>query len=336
MTTEKDFLPGVSVDTGTMNIVSARRTVNKKVIYRRIRDAFIDLPPENKRLLKLSKTSYAEFDDKLLVIGDEALETANLFNREARRPLSRGMIASGEIDAQQVIALMLKQILGETKTEKEHCCYSIPAPALDIQNSDTTYHSAILKKILTELGYDAKPHNEAQAIIFSECAEEKFSGIGISYGAGMTNVCLSYNAMSALEFSLGKGGDWCDTSAAQAVNTTAAKICSLKESGIDVSNPTSREAEAISLFIQNLIDYSINGIIQHFEKIKNKIYVKTAIPIVVSGGTSLATGFLKKFEERFEIQRKRFPVEILGIRAAKDPMTAVATGLLLIAQMDGD
>lgn len=329
---ESKFKPGVGVDCGTMNFVAARKA-GENIGIQRIRDAFLDLPLEHKRMLKLSETSYVEMDGRLLVIGDQALETANLFNREARRPLSRGMIAPGEIDAQQVIALMLKQVLGNGKPG-ERCCFSVPAPALDIPGSDTTYHAAILNKILDELGYDAKPHNEGQAIIFSECAKENFSGIGISFGSGMTNICLSYNAMSALEFSFGRGGDWIDEGAAKAVNTTAAKICAIKESGVDISKPETRETEAIALFVQTLIDYSIENIIKHFHKISNEVQIPKPIPIIISGGTSLAGGFLEKFKERFEKFKGKFPIEISDIRAAKDPMTSVATGLLLLAQMD--
>jgi hypothetical protein len=34
--------------------------------------------------------------------------------------------------------------------------------------------------------------------------------------------------------------------------------------------------------------------------------------------------------------RKNFPVEISDIRVAKDPITSVATGLLLMSTMDDD
>jgi hypothetical protein len=324
---------GVGLDCGTMNFVAARRQ-DKKVVYSRVRDAFLDLPLETKRMLKISQTDYVEMDGKLLVIGDKALETANLFNREARRPMSGGVIAAGEIDAQSVIALMMKQILGEPKTPKEKCCYSVPAPAVDVPGSDVTYHKAILGKVLQELGYTAEATNEALAIVFADCKNEQFSGLGISYGSGMTNVCLAYNAMSALEFSLGKGGDWIDNGAARAVNSTGAKMCAIKEGGIDITKPKTREEEAISLFVQTLIDYTIDAFSKRFAQAKNELLLPKPIPIVVSGGTSLAGGFLDKFKERFELHRAKFPVQISEVRAAIDPMTAVATGLLMLSQMD--
>lgn len=324
---------GVGLDVGTMNLVAARR-VSQSVQTTRIRDAFLDLEPSHKKMLKLSGTSFVELGDRLLVIGDEALTCANLFNRDARRPMAGGIMNAGETDAQQVIALMLKQILGAPVKEGEKCCYSVPAAALDVVGSDVTYHTAVLNKILSELGYSGEPVNEAQAIVFSECSAEQFSGIGVSYGSGMTNVCLSFNAMSALEFSVGKGGDWVDDGAAKAMNTTRGKMCALKESGVDIAKPDGREQEAIGFYVQNLIEYSIKGIIDHFHKVKTEIMVPKPIPIVVSGGTSLAIGFMDIFNKTFEKYRAKFPVAVSEVRHARDPMTAVATGLLVMASMD--
>jgi hypothetical protein len=285
-------------------------------------------------MLRLSKTSYIEYDNKLLVIGDAAISTANLFNKEARRPMADGLMSAGELDAQGVIAVMMKHLLGDPRCDSELCCYSIPAPALDIPKSDIIYHKAILGKILKELGYKPQAVNESLAIIYSECADDNFSGLAISFGAGMTNICLAYNAMSALEFSLARGGDSVDAGAAKAVGTTAAKICMIKETGIDISAPKGREEEAIALYLQALIDYSIDNIIKHFYKIKNEILIPKPIPLIISGGTSLAGGFIEKFKERFNIYKDRFPVAISEINGAKDPMTAVATGLLLYAQLE--
>lgn len=334
---ENKQIYGVGADIGTGNIVSARLNESgKKVSTKRVRDAFIDLPRDAKRMLKMANTAYVELDDHLFVIGDDALNTANLFNREARRPLSGGMISSGELDAQQIISLMIKQVVGEPRISNEKCCYSVPASAIDVPNSDVLYHSAILGKIFKELGFDSEAVNEALAIIFSECGKENFSGVGISYGAGMTNVCLASNSMSALEFSIGRGGDWIDIGAAKAVGTTAAKICAIKETGVDLMSPKNREEEAIVLFVQTLIDYTIESIIKQFVKVKSEILVPKPIPLIISGGTSLALGFLDKFKERFEKFRSKFPVQISEIRPASDPMTAVATGLLIYAQTADD
>lgn len=327
--------PGVSLDAGTMNFVAARKS-GKNIQTTRVRDAFLDLPPENKRMLKMAGTSFVELNNRLVVIGDAALETANFLNQDARRPMAGGVVAPGELDAQQIIALIMKEVLGSPLVANEKCCYSVPAAAIDVPNSDVGYHSRVLGKVLTELGYAPEAANEALAVVFSECASEQFSGIGISYGSGMTNVCLGFNAMSACEFSLGRGGDWVDSLSAKSVGTTAAKICAIKESGIDITAPVGREQEAIAFHIQALIDYTIDNIISTFASKKTQLHISRPIPIVVSGGTSMAKGFLDMFKKQFELKKAAFPVQISEIRPAKDPMTAVAQGLLLLAQMDDD
>ena len=94
--------PGVGADIGTMNIVSARKTL-KGVETRRIRDAFLELPVEAKKMLKLTGVGYVERPNEILILGDAALETANIFGREARRPLASGMISSREGDALEIL-----------------------------------------------------------------------------------------------------------------------------------------------------------------------------------------------------------------------------------------
>src|SRR3990172_1052644 len=116
------YNPGVGCDCGTMNLVSARQTGDgTQVETKRIRDAFLDLDPEAKKTLRLSKVDYVEKDGNLIVLGDSALNMANLFKREVRRPLSRGVISAGELEAQQILSLLIQHVLGEPVAEKEHC-----------------------------------------------------------------------------------------------------------------------------------------------------------------------------------------------------------------------
>ena len=56
--------------------------------------------------------------------------------------------------------------------------------------------------------------------------------------------------------------------------------------------------------------------------------------MVVSGGTSLAGGFMEFFEKVFEKKRKRFPIEVSEIRHAKEPLNAVSYGMLVQAMQE--
>lgn len=324
---------GVGLDMGTMNIVAARRT-KEGVITNRIRDAFLDLPDEHRKMLKLSGVNYVQTDDGLVIVGDAAYDMANMFSREVRRPLQSGLIAAGEIDALEILGILVKHVLGEPKSDNEVCYISVPAAPVDDPDRDVVYHRGILERIVTECGYKAYPSNEALAIIYSECAKDGFSGIAFSFGSGMTNVALAMGTIEGLSFSVARGGDWIDHGAAKSTGSTQARMCTLKEKGLNLMHPEGREQEALTVYYKSLIDYAIDNVASEFMKIKGKFSLPKEIPIIVSGGTSKAGGFLQFFTEVFEEKRKKFPIDISEIRAAKEPLDAVARGLLVQAMQE--
>lgn len=326
---------GVGLDAGTMNLVSARRS-SEGVITNRIRDAFLVMPLKNKKVLKLSGINFVEREDELIIVGDAAYEMANMFGHEVRRPLQAGLISSGEMDALEILGILMKRVLGEPKTEKEYCYFSVPAAPVDDLGRDIVYHQGVLERILVECGFQPVACNEAMAIIFAECAQDRFSGLGISFGSGMSNVALAINTVEGLTFSVARGGDWIDHGAARSVGSTQARMCSLKEEGIDLLNPKNREEEALAVYYKNLIEYVLDNIARQFDLIRSKFALNTEIPIVLSGGTSKAGGFEEFFKQVFETKRRKFPIKISEIRKAKEPLNAVARGLLVQAVQEYD
>jgi len=325
--------PGLGLDIGTMNIVSARK-VETKTVTITVRDALLDLEADAKRSLRMSGVDYIrkEGSDDIIVIGEGAMTMANLFKREARRPLSRGVISAGELDAQWILSQLIRRVVGVPRTAKEFCFYSVPAEPVDNPGQDIVYHTEVFRKILDEHGYIGQPTNEAMAIIFSQCAEEKFSGLSASFGSGMVNVALAYQASSGLEFSLSRAGDWIDQQAARAIGKTASQMCAIKERGFDLRKPEGREQGALAMYYRNVIEYCLKSIASEFKRVANNVDLPEAVPFVVSGGTSKPGGFMELFEEEFEKQRRKFPIQISEIRHATNPLTAVAEGLLVLAQ----
>ena len=322
--------PGIGLDMGTMNVVSARRTKDG-VEANRIRDAFLVLPREHRKMLRLSGVNHIEKGDDMLIIGDAAYEFANMFGSEVRRPLSSGLIASGEIDALEILGILVRHVVKEPTRKNEVCYFSVPAAPVDDPTRDVVYHRGVLQRIVEECGYRAIPANEAMAIIYSECAKEQFSGLAMSFGSGMQNVALAINTMEGLSFSTTKSGDWIDAGAAKSVGSTQARICAIKEKGIDLIAPKTREEEALAVYYKSAIEYGLDHVVREFDKIRTKFHLSKAIPIIVSGGTSKAGNFLPFFQKVFEERKSRFPFEVSEIRGAKEPLDAVARGLLIQA-----
>jgi hypothetical protein len=296
----------------------------------------LDLDLGAKKMLKLSGVNFINREDGIIVVGDAALEMANVFGREARRPLSAGLVSAGEIDALEVLGAMIKNLLGAPKKEGEVCFFSVPAAPVDDPSKDVVYHKGVFERIVSECGYQAVAGNEAMAIIYAECAKESFSGLSISFGSGMCNLALAVNGVEGFTFSVARGGDWIDAGASKAVGSTQSRMCALKEQGVDLLDPKTREQEALALYYKALIEYCIDNTAREFQRIKDRFSLPKPIPLVVSGGTSLAGNFLEFFKQTFEGKRKKFPVQISEIRQASDPMNAVARGLLIQAMQEQD
>ena len=329
------------LDIGTSNLVCATKDISKadsEVHIESIRDAFLDIEADQSilNMLKMSNVSYVQDKDSVYIIGEPALSVANLLKREARRPLKQGIIAPGELDAERMLVILIKNILKQPAVENEVVYYSVPAKAID-RNMDVIYHEAMFKKIVESFGYRAIAMNEAAAIVYSNCAKDNFTALSTSCGSGMINTSLVYRTMIGMSFSLSTAGDYIDQSAAQAMGTTATRIMAIKERGVDLLDPskgdpkTLREREAIVIYYTNLIKRIIDGIKREFKKDNSSIELPDGIPWVISGGTAKAGNFLEFFKKEFEKQQEGFPVKISEIRASSDMLNDVAKGLLIAA-----
>ncbi|MDP2728071.1 MAG: cell division protein FtsA, partial [Dehalococcoidia bacterium] len=318
-------------------LVSSRAADDGSVAYQTIRNAFLEVPLQEfaMNMLKKANVSYVEAKKGskkvLYVLGDASLQMASIFKEaDFRRPLAKGVLAKGEVQAIEVLSNMLKELLGEPSEPGESCYFSVPADARDT-GQDARYHEAQIAKIIETLGYTPKGLNEAHAVIFATCRESDFSGLSFSFGAGMVNACLAYKSLPVLEFAVARGGDWIDEKAADSMGKGVPQITVLKEKEWDLRDPKKREHEALAVYYKELIKYLIDNLEDVFEE--NEPALIEPIPVVVSGGTSLVKGFIEVFEQ--ELRSRDLPIEISEVRHAKNPMNSVAAGLLMAAMLSG-
>lgn len=334
--TREGLVPGRGLDVGTSFLLEAHRTTEGEIVTSKVRDAFIDLPSEPlvRNMVKSSGVTTLERDGKLLVIGDRALEFANLFKREARRPLQKGFLNPEELAvASDILLAVFRSLLGDPVVEGETVCYSVPANPVDNKEASNIYHERAVGKIIESLGYKPVAVNEALAVIYAECASTNFTGIGISFGAGMVNTCMSYLTMPVSQFSFQLGGDFIDKSVAAALNTTASRIQTIKEKGLDLlaTSFSTREEEAIAFYYHTLVTRTVEYLVSELNRIN--VDLTDPVPIVIGGGTSLCLNFVELFKRSFDQYRSRLPFEVSEIRHAGDAHTTVARGLLVASQL---
>jgi len=330
----------LGLDIGTSFLIKAVES-DTGIQYTEFRDAFFRISPATpiaSKMLEKGLQNLAYFKDtdgSFVIVGEDAINKAVERNQSVLRPLFRGVISPREPHARRVLKFILSQLVGKPDTEGETLIYSCPAEPVDQsdENFNTGYHEDCLKKDLSELGWNAQPINEAEAICYSELEDDDYTGVAVGFGAGMCNVCVMSSGEPVIRFSTTRSGDFIDRMAAQSTGQPDSVVQMEKENGAFVvgEENTNPILSAVSAYYMRLIDYTIQHLVARLTKCNDLPKFSSAIPIVVSGGTSRAEGFIQAFEEK--IRQSNFPLQIKEVRYAKDPLRAVARGCLLCSSL---
>lgn len=329
---EQTLQVGKGLDVGTAFFYAAEK-IGDEIVFRIERDAFFDIPFSDhiKEIFERDNVKYIRKGDQFYVVGNGALRFANLFGRNVRRPLERGIISPQEKDALPIVQLLIESAVGSHRHTGETVYYSVPAQPIDT-DFDVFYHQHIIDGFLSGFGYTPKPINEGLAVIFSELAEEDFTGLAFSFGGGMVNVCLANLSIPVVSFSIARAGDWIDKQVAYAINESVSTITGWKESYLDLDKREnfSRIEQALSIYYDILLNYVVGHLKTELEK--SAVHLEKPLTVMVSGGTAKPNGFLKRFQET--LQKFQLPIELGEIRLASQPLHSVAKGALIAAIAD--
>lgn len=330
---------GIDVGTGTIVCAEMHGT---NAVFHKTRDAFfrinlLDLmhgavEDFGETMLKKSGVNYIKVDGNLHILGDDAFKFANLFHKECLRPMAKGVLNPREPVARAMVSELVRGVAGRG-TDEDVVYYCIPANPIDA-DFDVTYHADALKDMLRGLGYrKINSMTEGLAIVYSECAKTQYTGIGISWGAGMVNVAFSYFGMPVFAFSISRSGDWIDASSATACNETSAAMQLAKESGMDLASPKDDRQRAIAAYYEALVSYVVDKFRKLYSETdpKKLPHVTEPINIVFAGGTSMIGGFAGLLGKHVAAG---FPVPVGSIVQAQEPLLAVARGLMSAAGTD--
>ena len=345
--TDNDISPtsnrrAIGVDIGTGFISCAERDADQ-IKFRKIRDAFFKLNPSKflegaanqfgENMLKNSGAHYVKVDDIIYVLGDDAFRFASLFHQECLRPMSKGVLNPKQPVSNLMVSELVKAIAGRPTNEDDVLYYCVPAEPIDA-DYDVEYHKQILHGVFEDLGYkNINVMTEGLAIIYSELADTQYTGIGMSFGAGMCNIVYSFMGMPVFSFSLSRGGDWIDAHAAQHTDETHNVVTTIKErAGFSLYDSTNGIQKAISVYYESLLSYVVEQFKELYERTPKKQLpnVTMEMPIVIAGGTSLVVGFVERLRE---LTADDFPVPISEIRHAQQPLFAVSNGLYQAAKL---
>jgi len=344
-----------ALDAGTMFLVKAEiDQLVDQPIFTRERNCFLQAATtdDTESTLKENNWSYAKYEDQFYIFGEDAIKLKNLLTLnlknmddkdivvtevgELRRPMKDGLLNTGEEKLSiAMIQTIIKNLLGKPKFKGEPLCFSVPGDPVD-KNMKVLFHETMLKNFFTGLGYTVESIPEALAIIYSErpvvedkteeSGESPYSGIAISFGSGMANICYAYKKMPLINFAISNCGDWIDKETAKVAGVDVSNVTRYKEGRFNLTKVDySNMIEAgLDIYYQNMIEYGLKIFGEKFEGLTDPI--QAPIEIVVAGGTASVPGFIEKFRQI--IGEKEYPFKIKEVKLAKNPLYSVAHGCL--------
>ena len=328
--TDQDHGRPVGLDIGTSRIVVARGTGKKQHCEAEL-NAFLTLPYSEmtESLLTRENVFYEVHGSEFLVFGDDAQKFAEIFHVETRRPMLHGVLNSSEPYSLTVMGRIIEELVGRADTPGQRICFSLPAPAVGVEKS-ITYHELLCRQMLAELGYDPKPIGEGLAVVLGELQSSNYTGIAISCGSGLCNVCLAVLSLPVISFSIPKAGDFIDSQASLATGELATRLRVQKEHGFQLNGFTSdRVQNVLTVYYEDMIGTLVSSLRENLSSTLRLPKFDQAIPLVLCGGTAMPRGFLERFERA--LRSEEFPIQLSEIRISSDPLNATARGALVAA-----
>jgi hypothetical protein len=325
----------VGLDVGTSRIVAAQNMRNHIHITEQV-NAFFTIPISkfSRRILQNHDIMFFERGNQFYIVGSSADNFANTFNTSSRRPIQGGLLSPSEKDGINVVQAVVNTLIQKPKRFGETICYGIPGEPVDGQGmGKVTYHEQVIKMFLQNMGYTPMSVNEGMATVLSELGQDDYTGLGISMGGGMCNVCLSYLSFPVITFSIQAAGDYIDTMTGQAVGEPATKIKFIKEEELDLSRDAQDMVQtALHIYYDAVIHkllHSLQRVLAASDKLPK---IAKPIPIVLSGGTAMPKGCVSKFNKVLDTMS--LPIAISEVRLAADPLHATARGALIMAMSE--
>ena len=320
------------LDLGTSRIVVARHGEDDYQ-YEQELNAFVEIPYSRITVKAMEQKGIPHRVDGAIcyAFGRGADQFSNMIDGQTRRPMYSGLLNPNEPKSLEMTEEVLTKMCGKAQSG-EKICFSVPG-APPHRESDLTFHQDTVKQMLEELGYKVMSLNEGLAVVYAELEDASFTGVGVSFGGGMCNVCIAYLGMSALSFSTVRAGDYIDRSAASVSNETTTTVRLHKEGDFSLNGLSQNSLDqALSVYYGDMIRGFTERLGQEVSRTKKLPKFDEAIPVVVSGGSALAGGFQR--ELRAALKKVSLPFEISEVKVAEDPLNSTAKGTLMAATLE--
>lgn len=336
----------VALDTGSSAIRSLRR-VDDRLHSRSARCVYAVLPdsPAHRRLLDQAGLSITTCDDGILLLGDAAYESSDLFRTPSRLLLTDGRLPQHDPLRRQLIGTLFEAVLPVALDRGETCCMTLPGGA-DVDGADSRGDLEFFIRLVRLQGYEPQIIPSSQALILGELVRSSFTGIGIVFGASGCEAMLAHRGVPVCHARSMIGGHWIDRQLLQNGHLPASGTFEDKETeraAIEQARENLTEpplpavgqfAQAASQFTKQVIERCIVEFASTLNRTPRFNEVPQPIPVICSGGLTAAPGFEVLLNE--VLQTTPLPLELQQPQFSKASARAVTRGLLISAELESD
>jgi hypothetical protein len=330
------------VDFGTAFFQIASMGAKNEIETKIARNAFVEMETIDgiEDILKQNNWNSIKDGNQYFVVGEDALRVAKMFpgKVEMRRPMADGVLNKNEEKKMIVLSHLLESMVGKAQDNKSVICTCISSPSVD-GTMDSEFHKSRLIGMIKRLGFVPKVIEEGLAVVLAERPtatdtegkDVPYTGTGISFGGGRTNVVLAYKGVPITGFSCVRGGDWIDKKVSEATDTPISQVISYKEKELDFTklDYDNDIAFALDTYHSELVKFIFNKLSEKFMTVKSQF--DFPIEIVIAGGTSMPKGFVNKIED--VVKDLKLPFKIKKVRHSSDPRNSVVKGCLIQAMV---
>lgn len=197
----------IALDVGSGSLKSLRHEQGRLVA--RSASSVYALLPESattRKVLDRLHIPFAECEDALLLLGDAAVEYAPVFQSLCAPLLPGGRLAESDPPARQILSVLVDGLLPVPTSNKPICCLTVPHQGRG--HADPEYE--FLTRLVALRGYEPMVLSGGTAAVLAAGAKEAFTGIGMTFGAATSEVCVVHRGREVAGCAVPCGGDWID------------------------------------------------------------------------------------------------------------------------------
>lgn len=201
----------VALDLGSTGIRSLRRE-DEALRSRTSRCVYSVLPdsPAHRRLLEQGDIPFTTCEEGILLLGDGAFESADLFKAQCRPLIANGRLPKGDPLVRQLVSSLVEVILPTASERNEICSLTLPGGAALDSSSEARADLEFFIRLVRLQGYQPRLLPASQALILAELVETGFTGVGMVFGASSCEAILSHRGNPICHAASDRGGEWID------------------------------------------------------------------------------------------------------------------------------